>query len=245
MTKTVFIAGASSGIGQSLANLFASQGAHLQLASRNVDALNLLAEDLKNKFKISVEVYSLDVNNYQSVLDLSSQLKKIPDIAICSVGYLGIDTRDFLFDSEINQIYATNAIGSIRLLNVFANLFKNEGKGTIVGISSIAGDRGKSKNLFYSSAKAGFTNYLDGLRNELYSYNVHVVTVKPGYVLTAMTKDLQLPKRLIISSEKAALHIKKAIDNKKNIVYVPGKWRFIVWILNLIPEFLFKKIHWN
>ncbi|MBL0341691.1 MAG: SDR family NAD(P)-dependent oxidoreductase [Bacteroidetes bacterium] len=245
MNKTVFIAGASSGIGKSLAELYASSGANLQIASRNVDELNSIATELKSKYKISVEVYRIDVSNYQSIQDLSKQLIQVPDIVICSIGYLGIDTRDFLNVSEIHQIFATNAEGSIGLINVFAALFKKSGKGIIVGISSIAGDRGKSKNLFYSSAKAAFTSYLDGLRNELYHHNVHVITVKPGYVDTPMTKGLSLPSSLIISSERAALLIKKAIDHKRNIVYVPSKWRFVIWVINSLPEYFYKKINWK
>lgn len=245
MNKTVFIAGASSGIGKSLAELYASTGVNIQIASRNAEALNSMAIELQNKYKVSVEVYQLDVTIQQSINDLSGQLITIPDVAICSIGYLGVDTRDFSNVSEINKIYAVNAEGCVSLLNVFAALFQKSGRGVIVGISSIAGDRGKSKNLFYSSAKAAFTSYLDGLRNELFHQNVHVITVKPGYVDTPMIKGLNLPSKLIISSDRAAVLIRKAIDQRKNVVYVPSKWKFVMWLINSIPEYFYKKINWK
>src|SRR5690606_12784913 len=114
--------------------------------------------------------------------------------------------------------------------------------GTIVGISSVAGERGRQSNYLYGSAKAGFTAYLSGLRNALFSDNVHVVTVLPGFVYTKMTENLNLPKLLTAQPSEVADAIYAAVQKKKNTIYVRWFWKWIMLIIKCIPEFIFKKL---
>ena len=111
---------------------------------------------------------------------------------------------------------------------------------TIIGISSVAGDRGKKKNPVYSSSKSAFSCYLDGLRQKLYLDGIHVVTVKPGFVKTKMTENLKLPKILISNVNHVGNKIFKAYKNKKNTLYVPRYWSVIMFIYKMIPETIFK-----
>ena len=118
----------------------------------------------------------------------------------------------------------------------------SSGEGTIVGISSVAGDRGRQSNYIYGSAKAAFTAYLSGLRNDMYHKGVHVLTVKPGFVATRMTEHLDLPGPITAQPDEVADKIIKGIEKKKNIIYVRWMWRYIMLIITLIPEFIFKRL---
>ena len=113
---------------------------------------------------------------------------------------------------------------------------------TIIGISSVAGDRGKKKNPVYSSSKSAFSSYLDGLRQRLYLDGIHVITVKPGFVKTKMTENLKLPKILISNVSHVGIKIFKAYKSKKNTLYVPRYWSIIMFIYKMIPETIFKII---
>ena len=113
--------------------------------------------------------------------------------------------------------------------------------GTVVGVASVAGDRGRIGNYVYGAAKAGFATYLSGLRNRLTRAGGHVVTVKPGFVDTSMTWGLP-GMFLVASPEKVAEDILKAARKKRNVIYTPFFWRFIMLIIIHIPEFIFKKM---
>ena len=113
---------------------------------------------------------------------------------------------------------------------------------TIIGISSVAGDRGKKKNCVYSSSKSAFSSYLDGLRQRLYATDIHVITVKPGWIKTKMTKNLNLPKFMTTNVDFVGKKIFKSFKAKKNTLYVPGYWSIIMFIYKMIPEKIFKII---
>src|SRR5690606_97752 len=133
----------------------------------------------------------------------------------------------------------TNYTGAVSILNIIAADYALQKKGCIVGISSVAGERGRQSNYIYGSAKAGFTAYLSGLRNKFYDKGVHVVTVLPGFVHTKMTENLDLPKLLTAQPEDVARSIYTAVQKKKNIIYVKWFWRWIMCIIKLIPEPIF------
>jgi len=114
--------------------------------------------------------------------------------------------------------------------------------GFIVGVSSVAGERGRKANYIYGSAKAGFSTYLSGLRNRLYESGVEVLTVKPGFVATKMTQDLDLPEKLTAEASEVAEDIFNAQQKGKNILYTKWIWKYIMLIIKHIPEFMFKKM---
>lgn len=242
--KTAFIAGASSGMGRALAEKLAVKGYNLQIASRNLTALEELRSRVESQCpSVSVSVVVIDITQAGFIREFRKKMSTLPEpsMAVCCAGYLGSDPHDFSETDEMDRIVATNFSGCIQLVGYFADVFRKRGSGLIAGLSSVAGERGKSKNLLYSSAKAGFTAFLDGLRNYLYPFGVHVVTIKPGYVSTPMTRHLSLPKKLTISPEKASELIYTALMKKKNIAFIPSKWKFITTAIRMIPENRYKK----
>jgi short-subunit dehydrogenase len=137
----------------------------------------------------------------------------------------------------------TNYVGAVSILNLVAHDYLQRRAGVIVGVSSVAGDRGRASKLLYGSSKAGFSAYLSGLRNKLAPSGVHVLSVKPGFVSTRMTAGMDLPPLLTATPEQVALAVYKAVIRRQNTLYVKWFWRWIMLVIRLIPEPLFKKLH--
>ena len=133
-----------------------------------------------------------------------------------------------------------NFEGPASVLAVLANRFEARGSGTLVGISSVAGDRGRATNYIYGAAKAGFTAYLSGLRNRLAKKGVHVVTVLPGFVATRMTDGLDLPPKLTAEPAEVGEAIALAVEKKRNVIYVKPIWWLVMAVIRNIPEAVFK-----
>jgi short-subunit dehydrogenase len=138
--------------------------------------------------------------------------------------------------------FSSNCLSIISLLTLVANRMEEQQSGTIAVISSVAGDRGRQSNYLYGTAKAAVTTFCEGLRARLFKKGVHVLTIKPGFVDTPMTKDLSLPKLLVASPEKVAAIICKSIQRKIDTCYVPSFWWLIMLIIKNIPEFIFKRM---
>lgn len=144
--------------------------------------------------------------------------------------------------AESRKIIESNYLGAVSVLNIIADDYELSGQGVIVGVSSVAGDRGRQSNYIYGSAKAGFTAYLSGLRNRLAKKNVHVMTLKPGFIKTKMVAGLKTPAPLTALPDKLASYVYKAIGKKRNVVYYLPLWRYIMTIIVVIPESIFKKL---
>ena len=238
--KTILIIGAKSDIALAVAKKFASEGYNLQLAARNSSELDPVVSDLKIRYEINASTYELDILKNETFADFIDSLGCLPEIALCAVGLLGNQTDDEKSFSDSILVMRTNYEGPSLLLGEIANLFEMRGSGSIIGISSVAGDRGRASNYIYGSAKSGFTAFLSGLRNRLYKSNVKVLTVLPGFAKTKMTSHIKLPNTITSSPEKIASLIYK-FKNKSSIVYLPP-WKVIMIIIKHIPEFLFKKL---
>ena len=143
--------------------------------------------------------------------------------------------------NETLRTIHTNYTGAVSILNIVAADYAARQKGIIVGISSVAGNRGRQSNYIYGSAKAAFTAYLSGLRNKLFHNGVHVMTVLPGFVNTKMTAHLKLPRLLTAQPEEVAEAVYKGTLKKRNVIYVKWFWRWIMLIIALVPESVFKK----
>ncbi|HEY4109279.1 SDR family oxidoreductase [Puia sp.] len=239
---SVLLLGASSDIATALARKYASAGHDLQLAARNAHRLEPLRTDLSIRHGITTTLLEFDARAFQQHSAFWETLPVKPDITICIFGYLGDETRAESDWSECTNILEVNFVGAVSILNIIAGSYINLGKGTIVGISSVAGERGRQSNYLYGSAKAGFTAYLSGLRNRLSHHDRHVLTVIPGFVYTRMTEDLTLPPLLTATPEQVASAVYNAVEKKKNVIYVKWFWRWIMLIIKSIPEFLFKKL---
>jgi decaprenylphospho-beta-D-erythro-pentofuranosid-2-ulose 2-reductase len=238
---TTLILGASSDVAIALARRLAAAGHSLQLAARDLEHLAALKSDLEIRYGINVVTCFFDATDYLSHRAFYNSLEPKPDTAIVAFGFLG--TGDvFLNEVASQQVLAVNYVGAVSILNIIGADFEIRKYGTVVGISSVAGDRGRMSNFVYGSAKAGFTVYLSGLRNRLVHSKVHVLTVKPGFIRTRMTEGLALPPVLTASADEVAVRILAAIKKKNNVIYVLPVWRMIMWIIRNIPERIFKKL---
>tara|TARA_Y100000768_G_C23942845_1_gene666028 strand:- start:113 stop:847 length:735 start_codon:yes stop_codon:yes gene_type:complete len=240
MSKSILIIGGTSDIGISVAKKFASQDYNIFLTARNIQSLESVKKELELNQKIEVTLLKLDIldaNSYKTFLD---NFEKIPEVVICSVGYMGDQLINEKSLHERSLVMKTNYEGPVNFLSEIANHYEKKQSGTIIGISSVAGDRGRAINYIYGSAKSGFTAFLSGLRNRLFKNNVKVITILPGPVETKMTKEMKLPKFLTSKPEFVADAIYRAVINKKDIVYIKPIWRLIMLIIKLIPEKIFK-----
>jgi short-subunit dehydrogenase len=238
----ILIIGAKSDIAKAVARKYAKEGYNLYLAARKSSELEEFSNDINIRTQKDVKCVELDILDYASHEAFYDALEVKPLGVISAVGYLGEQDkaqRDF---KEAKKIIDTNYTGIVSLLNIIANDFEKRESGFIVGISSAAGDRGRKSNYIYGSAKAAFTAYLSGLRNRLYDSQVHVMTVKPGFVATKMTEGMDLPKKLTAQPEGVAEDIYQAQRKEKNVLYTKWIWIWIMLIIKNIPEFVFKRI---
>tara|TARA_Y100001972_G_scaffold128853_1_gene192171 strand:+ start:7438 stop:8184 length:747 start_codon:yes stop_codon:yes gene_type:complete len=240
--KNILILGASSDIAMALGEAYAKKGDRIILAGRNLSRLKEIASDISIRYGASTQYLEFDALDYASHELFYLGIDPQPDIVICVFGYLGdqeVAQRDW---KETEFIIHTNYTGAASILNIVANEMEKRSSGVIVGISSVAGDRGKLSNYMYGSAKAGFTAYLSGLRNRLYHAGVHVLTVKPGFVATQMTAHMDLPPLLTATPAMVANDVLKAVSSRKDVVYSFSRWRLLMFIIRNIPEFIFKRL---
>lgn len=238
----ILILGAKSDIARALAHEYARNGHNLYLAARNSHTLAADVSDLQIRYNIQAKAFEFDAKNYESHTGFYQQFSPKPDVVICVFGVMyeqKLAEKDWVL---AENTLAVNYIGAVSILEKVAADMEAKKAGTIIGISSVAGDRGRGSNYLYGSAKAGFSAYLSGLRNRLFAANVHVLTVKPGFVRTAMTEYLPLPAPLTAQPAQVAKDIYKAAESKKNVLYTLWMWKYIMLIIRNIPEFIFKKL---
>ena len=241
-TKVLLVLGARSDIGLAVAHRFAKEGFDVQLAARNSFDLINDSEDLKIRYGILSSIHEIDILNINSYSEFVKSLPTHPSVVVSAIGLLGAQNESELDIKKTIEILRTNFEGVAVMLGLFANHFKDRRSGTLIGISSVAGDRGRASNYIYGSAKAGFSAFLSGLRNRLYPYGVNVITVKPGYVRTRMTSNFDLPEKLTTDPQTAAKLIYEAYKFKKEIIYISPLWKYIMKIIINIPESIFKKM---
>jgi len=238
----ILIIGAKSDIAKATAREYAKNGYDLYLAARNVNELEAFAQDIIIRSQKRVKLVELDILKYESHQSFYNNLEEKPLGVISAIGYLGEQDKAQSDFNETKKIIDTNYTGVVCLFNIIADDFEKRKSGFIVGISSVAGDRGRKSNYIYGSAKAALTAYLSGLRNRLYDAQVHVLTVKPGFVATKMTEDMDLPEKLTAQPEEVAEDIYNAQQKGKDILYTKGIWRFVMLVIKHIPEIVFKRL---
>jgi len=238
----ILIIGAKSDIAKATAREYAKNGYDLYLAARNSDELKEFAQDITTRTQKVVKLVELDILDYEGHQAFYNNLNKKPLGVISAVGYLGEQDKAQSDFSEAQRIIDTNYTGVVSLFNIIADDFQKRRSGFMVGIGSVAGDRGRKSNYIYGSAKAALTAYLSGLRNRLYDSQVHVLTVKPGFVATKMTQEMDLPEKLTAQPEEVAEDIYNAQQKNKNISYTKWIWKYVMLIIKMIPEWMFKKM---
>ena len=241
------LVGASNGIGATLARRLAREGYTLALLARNKEKLELLCSEINQASQeLRARVYVHDVTEYEKAPVLLRKI--VADLGgldlvvfVAGVNYPpdGIDKYNFENDRRMIEV---NLVGAIAWLDLVAEMFQSARAGQIVGISSVAGDRGRVGNPGYNTSKAGLTTYLEALRNRLTRYGVNVLTIKPGFVRTEMLKAAQGATPFTISPEKAVEDIWNAMRKRKQVIYTPSLWRWIMLAIQHTPSFIFRRL---
>ncbi len=244
--KRTIIVGASRGIGSALAKKLAEQGHKLILLARSEDDLKAVCSYINMKYGFGSAEYRvhdvLDTGSVRGLLyDLISQLGGLDNLIFVSGILNPVNWDEFELDKELEML-RINLLGGAAWIGTAAEYFKKQGKGLIVGISSVAGNRGRAGNPAYYSSKAGLTNYLESLRNRLLKHGVRVLTVKPGRVETNLIPELK-GMFLAVPPEKIAEDIWRAMLRKKQVVYTPWWWRYILLIVQHAPSFIFRRVN--
>lgn len=242
--KNILILGATSAIAEKLAQSFAVNGDKLYLVARNEVRLKTIADDLQVKGCKEVYIQAqdlVDTKQHASLIKLADKKLGGLDIVLVAYGTLSDQKKcETSFEKTLEELN-TNCISVISILTHTANLLESKRSGTIVVISSVAGDRGRQSNYIYGTAKGALSIFMQGLRNRLSRHGVHVLTIKPGFVDTPMTKEFT--KGLLwVSPDVIAKGIMRAITKRKDVVYLPFFWRYIMLIICSIPENIFKKL---
>ena len=239
------IIGASDGLGAELARKLTHAGYSLALLARRKDKLDALCNELNQKEPLA-RSYVHDVAEYDKVPDL---LRKIVAelggldlvIFVAGVNYPPGGIEKFNFENDRKMI-EVNLIGAMAWLHPISEMFQSAKAGQIVGIASVAGDRGRVGNPGYNTSKAGLATYLEALRNRLTRHGVNVLTVKPGFLKTEMLKAAQGATPFAIEPEKAAADIVKAMQKRKQVIYTASIWRWIMLAIQHTPSFIFRKL---
>jgi short-subunit dehydrogenase len=240
--NTLLIIGGSSDIGHATALAFARSGWNIQLAGRGPASLMRNAKDIEVRTSRTVTVHEFDALDSGPLDQFVDSLPVLPAVAVCVVGLLGDQRRAEVDALHARDIMRSNYEGPALVLDALAARMAQRGSGTLVGVSSVAGDRGRASNYFYGSAKAAFTAYLSGLRNRLYRSGVNVITVKPGFVATRMTAGMKLPPALVATPHEVGAAIFRAVQRGRTTIYVRGIWRWIMAIICSIPERIFRRL---
>jgi len=239
----MIVIGSSSEVAQAFVEKALLEGEKFEkiyLFTSNRETTEKFAQHIDVKYFQASEIIELDLMKDQP-LQRFDEVKS--SVLLCASGYLGLGTEEGLFDNKnTERIIDINFAKLVPVLNYFAQKFISQRGGTIIGISSVAGDRGRQSNFIYGASKAAFTAYLSGLRNYLFDKKVHVITVKPGFMSTKMTEGLPLNPMLTASPKQAAQVLYKAYKKGKNTVYILPIWWWIMTIIKNIPEFIFKKL---
>jgi short-subunit dehydrogenase len=242
--KKAIIIGASSGIGAALVEKLVSEGYWVAALARREDLLKKLCAQVNATGTGYAAAYPHDVAQSDAIPELFQQL--FTDLGgLDSIIYvagsqpsLELDEFDWQKDQQMIQV---NLAGAIAWLGQAATLFAAQANGQIVGISSLAGDRGRVRNPGYSSTKAGLDAYLEALRNRLSKIGVNVLTVKPGFVDTVLLANAPTTFG-VISPAQAAQGIFSAMRKRQQLIYIPWWWRWLMRVIRFIPSFVFRRL---
>jgi len=245
INKKILVLGALSAIGEATARIYASEGAELILAGRNADRLSQVANDLKARGAAKCTVWQADLANCDYEKEFEKMLQTLGgdiDVALLFYGYLGNQEKAQNEQAEFNKILDVNFLSAANWANIISLQLEKQDSGTLIAISSVAGDRGRQSNYVYGAAKAGLTILIEGIAHRLAPSNASACVVKLGFVDTPMTAHIEKGGPLWAKPEKIAKIIKKTADKVKSpIVYAPWFWRFIMLIIKSVPTFIFHK----
>ncbi|MCB8925280.1 MAG: SDR family NAD(P)-dependent oxidoreductase [Ardenticatenaceae bacterium] len=244
--KCAIVIGASSGIGAALVRELAHNGYRVAAVARREAKLQELSDSVNTAVSPNTVLpYSHNVTDYDEIPTLFQTIVQALgglDMIIYNAGVqprVTLNEYDFEKDHKMIEV---NLLGAIAWLNQAALRFERAGQGQIVGIGSVAGDRGRVGSPVYNTSKAGLATYLESLRNRLTRQGISVTTIKPGFVDTVLLEENATRTFWVISPQEAASQILKAAKRRKQTVYVPGRWRLLMLIIRHIPSFVFRRL---
>ncbi|MEO6972720.1 MAG: SDR family oxidoreductase [Rhodoferax sp.] len=245
MARLVFITGASSGIGQALAERFAQAGYRLALVTRRTSAVELWA--IRHKLSAeSYRIYSADVSMVDSITGAGRAClvaQGVPDVVIACAGIsVGIDSAVRADIDVMARIFATNNIGMAATFQPFIDAMARRGNGALVGIGSVAGIRGLPGHGAYCASKAAVISYCESLRGELRASGVKVVTLCPGYIDTPLTRKNRYPMPFLMQPQDFAGQAFKAIEAGARYRVIPWQMGLAAKLLRALPDALFDKV---
>ena len=240
--RKIFITGASSGIGESMARFYASQGVQLGLVARRADFLHRLADELEPR----PAVYPLDVRDAAALksaaLDFTDRFG-VPDVVIANAGVSRGTLTEMADDLKVFQeVFDINVMGMVNTFHAFVEPMKQQKHGTLVGISSVAGFRGIPGGGAYSASKAAAIRYCESLRVELRSEGISVVTICPGYIKTPMTAVNKFKMPFLIDVDEAVVRFARAIDAKTSFTVIPWSMGVAARVLRVVPNWLYDRV---
>lgn len=242
--KKILIVGAASAIAEHYARLEAAAGGSLVLVGRSATRLQAIADDLRVRGAGEASVFVLDVDEvgrHDSMLEAAWTRLGEVDVVLLAHGTLPDNEACAADPALALREFNTNGASTIALMAAVARRLERQGKGTLAVISSVAGDRGRASNYLYGSAKAAVTAYASGLRQRLGGSGVNVLTVKPGFVDTPMTRAFRKGP-LWASPDSVARGIARAIGRRRAVAYLPGFWWGVMRVITHIPEPVFRRI---
>ena len=245
--KKAILIGAAGGIGAQVARRLAREGYILALLDRSEDKLNMLCNEINRAYEETRAIFYIqDVTAYDQVPDL---FRKIVadlgglDLFVYVAGVIYFPKLDEFNFAEDYKMVEVNLLGAMAWMSEVAPVFQSMRGGQIVGVSSVAGDRGRVGNPGYNTSKAGFTCYLEALRNRLTRHGVNVLTIKPGMVKTDMLNLPNAPKPVLaVTPEQAADGIWNAIRKRKQVAYLSGLWRWLMLVITHTPSVIFRRL---
>ena len=241
-SKHALVLGATSDIGKHIALGLANRGYNLYLTGRDLKLLEEIKDGIISANPVAVKNFFFDITAFGTHAEFYNELNIKPEIVFCCVGYYQDQRKARQNFEETLATISTNFTGVVSILNIIANDFETRRSGSIIAISSVAGERGRQLNYIYGSAKAGLSVYLSGLRNRLHRSGVSVTTIQLGPVYTKMSKGHKLFPVITLQPDIAAEKIIRAGFQRKGIVHIFWAWRYIMFAIRLIPEFIFKRL---
>ncbi|MDI1240878.1 MAG: SDR family oxidoreductase [bacterium] len=241
MNKCLLVLGGHSDIGGAIAHRFAKDGFDVTLAGRRPEELQTLVSDLEIRYGVSAFATKFDALEMESHHVFYTSLLRRPDVVVYTIGLLGNQETAEHSWRDASEIITSNFVGAVSILSIAANDLESRGQGTIIAISSVAGERGRKSNYIYGSAKSGLTTFLAGLRHRLARSGARVLTVKPGFLETKMTAGMPLPRLLTAAPSDLADAIFQAYVRGRSTIYYRPIWRPIMFFLRMVPEKIFIK----
>ena len=244
MRKRAVIIGASSGVGAELARELVRRDYFVALVARRGQALEKLCDELNSGHRLNARYYTHDVTDFDAVPQLFqtilSDLQRIDSLVYCAGVMPTFEFTEYDFKKNAEMV-RVNTLGAMAWLEPAAVLFEKMRDGQIVGISSVAADRGRVKNPGYNASKAGFDAFLEGLRNRLSRRGVHILTIRPGPIDTALSREVG--GVMMVPPSRVAGDIARAMQSRKQVLYTPGRWSIIMMVVKHIPSVIFRRLN--